>query len=285
MGNVNPHPPAAEPAYVPPPLHPYGAGGWEPEQPPRRPWRRTVLVAVVTALVIAALGALLGLLWHYLSPTVPVLDAGPNGIVVNDPSPEQYIAAEGWFTLLGLGFGLIVAVAAWMVLRRHRGPALLLGVTVGALAAAPVAWQLGRQIGLAAYERWRDTATSGATYNAPPDLHAHGTLLVPAFAAVIVMTLLAGWSNDPDLDRPGARPGYGNDLGHGPLPGYGARGSGPVSSAPVSSGPRSSGPVSSGPRSSGPRSSGPVSSGWPDAPDPTAEQAPPGPGPAVPPRD
>ena len=241
---MNPHPPAAEPAYVPPPLYSFGAGGWEPERPPRRPWHRTVLVALLVALVIAALGAPLGVLWHFLAPTVPVIDLGQNGIVVNDPSPEEYIASEGWFTLLGLGFGLVVAIVAWMVLRRHRGPGLLVGVTAGALGAAPVAWQLGRQIGLGAYERWRDTAASGATYHAPPDLHAHGTLLVPAFAAVIVLTLLAGWSNDPDLDRPGARPGYGNDLANQPF-----------------------------------------SSGLPAAPDPTAEQAPPGPGPAAPPRD
>jgi hypothetical protein len=250
MGNVNPHPPA----YVPPPLYPLGPEEAEPAPPPRRPWQRTVLVAVLTALVVAVLGAPLGVLWHFVSPTVPLIDAGQSGIVVNDPSPEEYIASEGWFTLLGFGFGLVVAIVAWMALRRHRGPGLLLGVTVGALGAAVVAWQLGRQIGLGAYERWRDTAASGATYHAPPDLHAHGTLLVPAFAAVIVMTLLAGWSNDPELDRPGARPGYGNDLANQGYPG-------------------------------GPTAEGPFSSGSPGAPDPTAEPAPPAPGPAEPPRD
>jgi hypothetical protein len=216
MGNVNPHPPAADESYAPPPTYSYGPG-WPPEAPPRRPWHRTALAAVLTALIIAALGAPLGALWHFLSPTVPLIDIGQNGIVVNDPSPEEYIAAEGWFTLLGFGFGLLVAIAAWMLLRRFRGPGLLLGVTVGALGAALVAWQVGRQIGLGAYERWRDSAATGATYHAPPDLHAHGTLLVPAFAAVIVMTLLAGWSNDPDLDQPGARPGYGNDLANAPV--------------------------------------------------------------------
>ena len=195
--------------------YPSGPVGWEPERPRPRSLRPTLLTTAATALTVAALGAPLGLLWHALSPTVPVLDAGANGIVINDPSPEEYIAAESWFTLLGFAFGLVVAVAAWLVLRRYRGPALLLGVTVGALGAALVAWRLGREIGLAAYERWRDTAVTGATYHAPPDLHAHGVLLVPAFAAAIVLTLLAGWSNDPDLDRPGARPGYGNDL---PLP-------------------------------------------------------------------
>jgi hypothetical protein len=211
-------------------------------------------VAVLTTLAVAVLGAPLGVLWHYLSPTVPLIDAGQNGIVVNDPSPEEYIASEGWFALLGLGFGVVVAIVAWMLLRRHRGPGLLAGVTLGALGAAGAAWLLGRQIGLAAYEQWRDTAVAGATYNAPPDLHARGTLLVPAFAAAIVMTLLAGWSNDPDLDRPGARPGYGNDLAHEGRPG-------------------------------GPVAGDYVSSGSPDAPDPTAEPAPPGLGPAGPPRD
>jgi hypothetical protein len=196
-----------------PPSYPFGpTAAWEPEKPRGRPWRRTLVVALLTTLIIAAAGALLGVLWHFLSPTVPVLDAGQSGIVVNDPSPEEYVAADGWFTIIGFAFGLVVAVAAWLVMRRDRGPGLLLGVTIGALAAAPVAWQVGRQIGLRAYEHWRDTATAGATYHAPPDLHTHSALLVPAFAAVIVTTLLAGWSNDPDLEQPGAKPGYGHDL-------------------------------------------------------------------------
>ena len=200
-----------DPAYPPP--YSFGPGvAWEPVRPRRRPWRRNVAVAALTTLVVAVGGVALGVLWHYLAPGVPVIDTGTNGIVVNDPSPEEYIASDGWFTLIGFAYGLVVAVAAWLVVRRDRGPGLLVGVTIGALAAAPLAWQLGRQIGLDAYEKWRDTATAGATYQAPPDLHAHGALLVPAFAAVIVTTLLAGWSNDPDLERPGAKPGYGRDL-------------------------------------------------------------------------
>jgi hypothetical protein len=204
-----------------PPLYTLGADlAWVPEPPRRRPWRRSLRIAVLTALVIAAAGVLLGVLWHLAAPTVPVIDAGQNGIVVNDPSPEEYIASDGWFTIFGFAFGLIAAVVAWLVVRNNHGPGLLLGVSVGALAAAPVAWQVGRQFGLTAYERWRDTAATGATYHAPPDLHAHGALLVPGFAAVIVMTLLAGWSNDPDLEKPGAMPGYGHDLAHGPAGRY-----------------------------------------------------------------
>jgi hypothetical protein len=219
-------PPTTDPALpsglpYPPPHRaqggPEGGYGWYADssgwlagmRPPRRPWRRTLTVGVLTTLVIAALGVPLGLLWSWLSPAVPVLRNAQADVVVNDASPEQFVAADGWFAIAGFGFGIVVAIAAWLILRRDRGPALLLGAVLGSLAAAPVAWQVGRRIGLSGYERWLDSSAPGDTFSRPPDLHAYGALLVPAFAAVIVCTLLAGWSNDPDLEAPGARPGYG----------------------------------------------------------------------------
>jgi hypothetical protein len=175
----------------------------------RRPWKRTALVTVLSAVVAFALGGPLGLLWAWIAPSVPVIATGQN-IVVNDPSPEEYIAADAWYTLLGLGFGLLVAVVAWLVLRRDRGPFLMLGVVAGALGAGYlVAPWIGEMIGRSAYDHWQETAARGATYLAPPEVHSTGPMLVPAFAAAIILTLLAGWSNDPDLEQPGARPGYG----------------------------------------------------------------------------
>jgi hypothetical protein len=234
--------PGQEP--IDPGAYPYG---WaEPVPRPRRPLGPTLAAAGLTVVALAVVGGPLGLLWHYLSPTVPVINVGGGRIVVNDPSPEEYVAADGWFTLLGFVFGLAAAIVAWFVLRRHRGPWLLAGVTLGTLAGAVVAWQAGRMIGLGGYQDWRETSAQAATFQAPPDLHAYGVLLVPAFAAVIALTLMAGWSNDPELDEPGAHPGYGHDLGDA-----GAQ---------------------------------PFSSGWPAGPDQTAAPAPPGPGPAGPPR-
>ena len=129
---------------------------------------------------------------------------------------------------------------------RAQRRAALAGVVLGALAAAVVAWQAGRLIGRGAYQQWQQTSGQAATYAAPPDVHAYAVLLVPAFAAVIALTLMAGWSNDPDLDEPGAQPGYGRDLGDEEARRF--------------------------------------SSDWPGGPDPTAAPAPPGPGPAGPPR-
>ena len=211
-----PHHEQTEP-YEPSPVYPYGDPvggpfGWAPPRPQRRPLRRTALVTLAVTAALAVAGAPLGLLWSWLAPSVPVINAGRNGIVVNDPSPEEYIAADGWFTLIGFTFGLLAAVVVWLVLRRDRGPGLLLGVTLGGLACALVMWEVGRLVGLGAWNDWQDTSAAGQTYDRPPDLQAHGALLVVAFAAVIVTTLLAGWSNDPDLELPGARPGYGHDL-------------------------------------------------------------------------
>jgi hypothetical protein len=203
-------------AYEPSPAYPFGTPdeltGWEPPLPRRRPLRRNVLVALAVTAALAVAGAPLGLFWAWLAPSVPVINAGRSGIVDRDPSPEGAIAADGWFTLLGFGFGLLAAVLIWLVLRRDRGPALLLGVAFGGIACALVAWQVGRLPGLSAWQEWRASSSPGAIYERPPDLRAHGPLLVIAFAAVIVTTLLAGWSNDPDLERRGARPGYGHDL-------------------------------------------------------------------------
>jgi hypothetical protein len=221
---------------------------WEEVVPrSQRPVRRGLAIAGLTLLVLAVAGGLLGILWHFLAPTVPVVNAGAGRVLVNDPSPEEYIAADGWFAILCFAFGLVAAIVAWLVLRRDRGPWLLAGVILGTLAAPVAAWQAGRQIGLGTYQDWKASSAAGAAFEAPPDVHAYGTLLVAAFAAAIVLTLMAGWSNDPDLDLPGAKPGYGNDLGH----------------------------AESG--------ESPFSSGWPAGPDQTAEPAPPAPGPAAPP--
>ncbi|MEK8109977.1 DUF2567 domain-containing protein [Micromonospora sp. M12] len=147
------------------------------------------------------------------------------GAIYADPQPEQPIAADGWFSLLGLAFGLLVALALWLVLRRRRGPVGLVAAVLGALVAAPVAWQVGRRIGLATFDRLLADAPAGQAFTKPADLRAggvdwllgvlpvpHGNLLLPAFGAAVMYTLLAGWSRWPGCA--GARPG-GVQLGVG----------------------------------------------------------------------
>ncbi|MFD6683720.1 DUF2567 domain-containing protein [Micromonospora parva] len=184
---------------------------------PRRPLR-TLATVVGAVLALAALGIPLGLLWAALAPDTPVLKTA-EGAIYAEPQPEQPIAADGWFSLLGLAFGLLVALALWVVLRRRRGPVGLVAAVLGTLVAAPVAWQVGRRIGLATFDRLLATAPVGQAFDKPADLRAggvdwllgvlpvpHGNLLLPAFGAAVMYTLLAGWSRWPGL-RPEPEPG------------------------------------------------------------------------------
>jgi hypothetical protein len=216
-----PEPAGPPPVSVTPQPPPTSLGPWPAPGPiatvpqpsavrARRPGR-TLGVGAAGVLVIALLGAPLGLLWRAAAPQVPVVKT-EDGAVLAQPQPEQFIAADGWFSLLGLGFGVLVAVAAWVILRRYRGPVALVVVVIGALGAAVLAWRLGRVIGLDEYRHLLASAPPGEDFNKPPDLRAgrfewlygvvptlQGDLLVPAFGAAVSYTLLAGWSRHPTL--------------------------------------------------------------------------------------
>jgi len=228
-----------------------------------------LLLGVV--LVVGALGAPLGLLWSAVAPTVPV-QMTEDGAVLVSPQPEQFIAGDGWFTMLGFGFGAIAAIVVWLMLRRHRGPAALFAVALGAVGAGLLAWWLGSELGQGEYQRLLTQAPVGARFGKPVDLRAaevewlfgvvpyvRGDVLVPAFGAAVAYTLLAGWSRYPAL-RPEpelpyafpAEPGRYDEFGDADPAGWGSR---------------------------------PVSWGSTATPTPPAEPAPPGPGEAAPPRD
>lgn len=252
----DPHRPADAPAgAAPTPSAPrYDPAGsylpWPPPsaalpQPPDQQSRHTPAVAVTLVLGLTALGAPLGLLWAALAPDTPVLKTA-EGAIYAQPQPEQPIAADGWFSLLGLGFGVLAAIAVWTLLRRRRGPVGLVATTVGALGTALVAWQLGRRIGLDGYQRLLASAPAGTPFDKPADLRAggiervlgvlplpYGNLLLPAFAAAVTYTLLAGWSRWPSL-RPEPEPDWptGPEVAGWPGPVATDRPDGPTGTAP-----------------------------------------------------
>ncbi|MGC5330927.1 DUF2567 domain-containing protein [Micromonospora sp. DT62] len=189
-----------------------------PPAEPDLPRGRAVRLALLAVLASSVLGVPLGLLWAALAPDTPVLKVA-EGAVYAEPQPEQPIAADGWFSLLGLGFGVLAALALWFLLRRVRGPVGLFAAVLGAFGAALVAWQVGRRTGLAGYERLLENAPVGRAFEKPADLRAggiewlfgvlpvpHGNLLLSAFGAAVTYTLLAGWSRWPSL-RPEREPG------------------------------------------------------------------------------
>lgn len=173
----------------------------------------------VWGLVLLGMSALLagvplGLLWSWLAPVVPVrVTAGGPAFV--SQQPEQVVAADAWFTLLGLAAGVLVAAVGWRVAPRLRGPAGLLVLTAGLIGAGVLAWWTGEQVGLAGYQAALESAAPGAVLDRPADLRVvqvgwwpplAGVPLLPAMSAAVTYTLLAAWSRFAELHPDGGPP-------------------------------------------------------------------------------
>jgi hypothetical protein len=172
--------------------------------------------ALTVAAAVATTGLLLGLVWYLVAPTLPLRRVA-QGMAYISPDPEQPVAADGWFTILGLGLGLIVAAMVWIVAAKTRGPLQLIGLTLGALAAGYVAWQFTLHVPNNFAQRVNQASIDDIVQR-PPELSStnspvclprldkcvsvrSGELWVPALGAVVGYALMAAWSRFPDLRR------------------------------------------------------------------------------------
>ncbi|HLL65978.1 MAG TPA: DUF2567 domain-containing protein [Micromonosporaceae bacterium] len=172
------------------------------------------LVGLAVAVLVAVLGAPLGLLWRALAPRVELIKTA-RGIFPVEAEPEGYFADDGWFVVIGAMAGLLLGVAAWVLLRRFRGPVVLVGLVVGSVAGAVLGAWLGHRVGLADYERLLRDAPVGARLRRQPNLRTSevglwfgfvprvgGVLMVQAFVAAATYTVLASFSSWSSLRTP-----------------------------------------------------------------------------------
>lgn len=180
---------------------------------------RTLLVAVVVAAVVAATGLFTGWLWATVSPRLAVVKGGDGSFYYADAEPEQAVAADGWFLIIGIVAGIVFAVLAWALLRRYRGSLVLVALVVGALGAAWLAWWWGVRLGHAEFVAARAAAQVGARVDAPLTLRITdldradpwrpvltGVVAVPALATAFTYACLAGWSRFASLRGPDPMP-------------------------------------------------------------------------------
>jgi len=199
---------------------PHAASGSAPDPGRRWGFGREALAAFGVLVVVAGLGWPLGLLWTAVAPRVPVRKEG-GALYYGTSEPEQIMAGDGWFALLGVVIGIALAVLVWVLLRRGRGPLQMIALVLGCLAAASIAYYVGHKIGADAFERLRATTPDGVVFDGPLRLNItrqkaghlwparpDGVLALQAGAAALAYTCLAGWSRFASLRGPDPAPAW-----------------------------------------------------------------------------
>lgn len=171
---------------------------------------RDVREALIVAVLVTVCGLALGALWLWLAPRVPLVSDG-SAIYLKDSEGEQAIGADGWFTLLGLGMGVLTAAGVYFW-RRTGGIVLVVALAVGGLLASVLAWRLGVHFGppqnVVAHAK---QLGANKVFSAPLQLNAKGALLawpIASMAAFLGLTSLFTpfEEADPDSGWPGWEP-------------------------------------------------------------------------------
>lgn len=204
-----------------------------PNQPPLPvvPARaHTGWVSALVGLLVAALGPVLGLLWMMITPRAVVVRVD-GGFVYAEPQPEQIVAGDGWFAILGVSTGGAVAVLAWLLMRRHRGVAMMTAIAAGSLIASVAAWWVGHHFSVEEFRSAAAVAAVGDRLEAPIGLRISeldadhwsasrptGVVALQALIAAVSYTLFAGFSARTDLGAHDDRFGSGDAAVGGAMP-------------------------------------------------------------------
>ncbi len=147
--------------------------------------------AVISAGVIVGLisGAALGVVWSALAPRVPLViapeSASPQGF-----QPEEYLASDIAFGILGLVAGVAITIGLAYMRREH-----LLSVLVAALLASGLGtaamWFVGTRLGSVDIEGLQATTTGEIIVDAPLTVSLPAVYLMWSVAAALIVTILA----------------------------------------------------------------------------------------------
>ncbi|HEX6472463.1 MAG TPA: hypothetical protein VF069_25445 [Streptosporangiaceae bacterium] len=162
-------------------------------------------------------GVGVGLLWQAISPSIRyvVVDGRP---ILADPESQSLISTDGRFAILTALGGLLCGMVAYLAAGRGTDIAIVTGLALGGIVATVLAWRVGHQIGLDAFQHAVHGARDGVFVTGVADLRATGVLVFWPLVAVGVF----GLSETMDMagrhraDRgPELAPGDGGEPGGG----------------------------------------------------------------------
>jgi hypothetical protein len=135
-----------------------------------------------------ALGVAMGVAWWALAPTEQWVKV-EGGLGPQQLASSSWFGADGWFLVLGLVFGLILAALSWRW-GKSRPVSTVVGVVVGAALLAVVAWSVGGLLGPPDPQAASTDVPVGATVEGSLGLRAMGVLAAPVVTALALLVLL-----------------------------------------------------------------------------------------------
>jgi hypothetical protein len=157
-------------------------------------YRRDIGAALVVAGACVVLGLLAGVVWGLIAPR-PFVVVVSGDVAVEPYSTEAFFAADARFVLVAAVAGALVGMATW-TRTRDDGIGALVGLALGGLGAAVVAWRTGVWVGP---EPIAQPPTPGTRVEGPIQLGSRGALFVLPIAAVTTYFMLtAGWAKARD---------------------------------------------------------------------------------------
>jgi hypothetical protein len=156
---------------------------------PGRDMLRVRVLAVTFAVILGSglVGIAGGLAWAALAPRALFVVTSHGVAYVVNPETSAFIAADGWFCLVGIVGGAIIGLGAWLAGVRRHGPVPAAAALAGAAGAAFLAWWAGKNVGLDGFRHQLGVSKPGALLRQPVDLGAHGGLAFWPLAAAAVI--------------------------------------------------------------------------------------------------
>ncbi len=165
------------------------------------PWRVGLEIIVASAVV----GGAAGFVWWLLAPDVlvHVVDAG---VTLDAYHGGRMFTRDAVFSLAAAVSGVLIALPGF--LRHRRTPAsALLALVLGGVAGSFVMLGVGRLLGPGPIEPRADDAAVGTWLDLPLDLEAMAAIMVWPIVSVIVVAVIAVFSDDRSpWAPPGERP-------------------------------------------------------------------------------
>lgn len=193
--------------------------------------RSALIAGLRPAGIVAALTLLVapyvGILWERIAPAPTYVNLAGEVFLSNQDSSD-FIAADGWFLVIGL---LVGVASAGLGYWRWRGDlAVILAMTGAAVLGALIAREVGEAFGPAPIQQTAQTLAQGETIKGSIEIAANGVLLGwPVGILLTYLSLIGGLERAKGGDEvaQGEHPGWAAPTGWGPP-------AGPNGAAPAS---------------------------------------------------